>query len=70
MENFVRAEIQDVLLQQFAFYVKHNAVAFSSYRARESCIQTNLTKGGKKFFLNHFEQSFVSTTPSLHLRKR
>lgn len=69
MEKFLRAEIQDVLLQQFAFYVKHNAVAFSSYRARESCIQTNLTRG-KKFFLNHFEQSFVSTTPSLQLRKR
>lgn len=47
MEKFLRAEIQDVLLQQFAFYVKHNAVAFSSYRARESCIQTNLTRGKK-----------------------
>lgn len=50
LEKFLRAEIQDVLLQQFAFYVKHNAVAFSSYRARESCIQTNLTKGEKNSF--------------------
>lgn len=75
MEKFLRAEIQDqhkhgfysilpfisnIMQWHFPLTGSGNPVSRSKLNKRKV----------KKFFLSHLEQSFVSTTPSLQLRKR
>lgn len=74
MEKFLRTEIQDQHKHDFYIILPFMLNIMQWHfpltgTGNQSYIQTNLTRQ-KKFFLKHLEQSFVSTTPSLRLRKR